>query len=64
VDKGNYDLILTGAQSDTGAAQTGAMLAAMLDRPFASLVNLVEVQDDSTLKNCLKFQVIMKLPSI
>ncbi|MBF0450934.1 MAG: electron transfer flavoprotein subunit beta/FixA family protein [Candidatus Magnetomorum sp.] len=50
VEKGNYDLILTGAQSDTGAAQTGAMLAAMLDRPYASLVNLVEVIDDSTLK--------------
>jgi electron transfer flavoprotein beta subunit len=46
VDKGNYDLILTGAQADDGAAQVGGMLAAMLDVPFASLVNTVEVDGD------------------
>ena len=46
VDKGNYDLILTGAQADDGAAQVGGMLAAMLDVPFASLVNTIEVNGD------------------
>lgn len=45
VEKGNYDLILTGAQADDGAGQVGGMLAAMLDLPYASLVNSVEVQD-------------------
>ncbi len=49
VEKGNYDLILTGAQADEGAAQVGGMLAAMLDYPYASLVNLIEV-GDGTLK--------------
>jgi len=41
--KGSYDLILTGAQADDGAAQVGGMLAALLDWPFASLVNRIEV---------------------
>ena len=50
VEKGNYDLIMTGAQSDTGAAQVGGMLAAMLDCPYASLVNSVEVLDQEKLK--------------
>jgi len=50
VEKGNYDLILTGAQADAGAGQVGGMLAAMLDRPYASLVNSIEVIDDKTLK--------------
>jgi len=45
VKKGRYDLILTGVQADDGAAQVGGMLAAMLDYPFASLVNSVEVLD-------------------
>jgi len=40
--KGNYDLILTGAQADDGAAQVGGMLAALLDRPYASIVNMIE----------------------
>ena len=44
VDKGHYDLILTGVQADDGAAQVGGMLAAMLDYPFASLVNFITVQ--------------------
>ncbi len=43
VKKGKYDLILTGAQADDGAAQVGGMLAAMLDYPYASLVNKIEV---------------------
>ena len=45
VEKGAYDLILTGAQADGGGAQVGGMLAAMLDYPFASLVNKIEVTD-------------------
>jgi electron transfer flavoprotein beta subunit len=45
VEKGNYDLILTGAQADEGAGQVGGMLAAMLDIPYASLVNKIEVGD-------------------
>jgi electron transfer flavoprotein beta subunit len=50
VQKGHYDLILTGVQADDGAAQVGGMLAAMLDYPFASLVNSVEVIDGKKLK--------------
>ena len=42
VQKGNYDLILTGALADDGAGQVGGMLAAMLDMPYASLVNKIE----------------------
>ena len=50
VEKGSYDLILTGAQADDGAGQVGGMLAAMLDMPYASLVNTIEVIDDKKLK--------------
>jgi len=50
VAKGNYDLILTGAQADDGAGQVGGMLAAMLDWPYAALVNLIEVVDDKTIR--------------
>jgi len=50
VEKGQYDLILTGAQADEGAAQVGGMLAAMLGKPYASLVNKIEVVDDKKLK--------------
>lgn len=50
VEKGNYDLIMTGAQADDGAGQVGGMLAAMLDAPYASLVNLIEVVDDKKIK--------------
>ncbi|MBN1847022.1 MAG: electron transfer flavoprotein subunit beta/FixA family protein [Deltaproteobacteria bacterium] len=50
VEKGNYDLILTGAQADDGAGQVGGMLAAMLDRPYASLVNYIELVDDKKIK--------------
>lgn len=45
VEKGHYDLILTGVQAEDGAAQVGGMLAAMLDYPYASLVNLITVED-------------------
>ncbi|MCG6911814.1 MAG: electron transfer flavoprotein subunit beta/FixA family protein [Deltaproteobacteria bacterium] len=50
VQKGNYDLIMTGAQADDGAAQVGGMLAAMLDLPYASLVNKIEMVDDKKIK--------------
>jgi len=43
VQKGKYDLILTGVQAEDGGAQVGGMLAALLDYPFASLVNSIEV---------------------
>ncbi len=49
VRKGKYDLILTGVQADDGGAQVGGMMAAMLDYPFASLVNHIEAQG-ATLK--------------
>lgn len=50
VAKGKYDLIFTGAQADDGAAQVGGMLAAMLDLPYASLVNKIEILDGGKLK--------------
>jgi electron transfer flavoprotein beta subunit len=50
VRKGSYDLILTGVQAEDGGAQVGGMLAAMLDYPFASLVNSIEVVDNKKLK--------------
>ena len=50
VQKGKYDLILTGVQAEDGGAQVGGMLAAMLDYPFASLVNSIEVTDGNKLK--------------
>ena len=50
VQNGDYDLILTGVQAEDGGAQVGGMLAAMLDYPFASLVNSIEVLDGKKLK--------------
>jgi electron transfer flavoprotein beta subunit len=50
VQKGKYDLVLTGVQAEDGGAQVGGMLAAMLDYPFASLVNSIEVVDGTRLK--------------
>jgi electron transfer flavoprotein beta subunit len=50
VRKGKYDMILTGAQAEAGQGQVGGMLAAMLDYPFAALVNSVEVLDGNKLK--------------
>src|SRR6185369_4290060 len=37
-------------QAEDGAAQVGGMLAAMLDYPFASLVNSIEILDGKTLR--------------
>ncbi len=50
VQKGQYDLILTGVQAEDGGAQVGGMLAALLDYPFASLVNSIEVLEGRKLK--------------
>jgi electron transfer flavoprotein beta subunit len=50
VQKGNFDLILTGVQAESGGAQVGGMLAAMLDYPFASLVTSIEVLDGRKLR--------------
>ena len=50
VQKNHYDLILTGVQAEDAAAQVGGMLAAMLDYPFASLVNSIEVLESAKLK--------------
>ena len=50
VQTGHYDLILTGVQAEDGCAQVGGMLAAMLDYPFAALVNSIEVLDGGKLK--------------
>jgi electron transfer flavoprotein beta subunit len=50
VQKNKFDLVLTGVQAEDGSAQVGGMLAAMLDYPFASLVNSIEVVDGAKLK--------------
>jgi electron transfer flavoprotein beta subunit len=50
VQKEKFDLILTGVHAEDGGAQVGGMLAAMLDYPFASLVNSIEVVDGNKLK--------------
>jgi electron transfer flavoprotein beta subunit len=50
IQNGDFDLILTGVQADDGAAQVGGMLSAMLDYPFASLVNAIEIEDARRLK--------------
>ena len=50
VQKGHYDLILTGVQAEDGGAQVGGMLAALLDYPFAALVNSIEVLEGGKLK--------------
>lgn len=50
IQKNHFDLILTGVQGEDGAAQVGGMLAAMLDYPFASLVNSIQVVDAKKLK--------------
>jgi electron transfer flavoprotein beta subunit len=50
VQKGHYDLILTGVQAEDAGAQVGGMLAALLDYPFASLVTSIEVLDGGKLK--------------
>ncbi|RJQ65572.1 MAG: electron transfer flavoprotein beta subunit/FixA family protein [Desulfobacteraceae bacterium] len=50
VEKGKYDLVLTGALADDGAGQVGGMLAALLDWPYASVVNKIEIGGGKTIK--------------
>ncbi len=50
VARGAYDLVLCGAQADDGAGQVGGMLAALLDWPYASLVNHIEVLEGKKLR--------------
>ncbi|HUI51852.1 MAG TPA: electron transfer flavoprotein subunit beta/FixA family protein [Terriglobales bacterium] len=46
IQKENADLILTGLQSDDqGFGQTGVLLATLLDRPHATIIMQIEVQD-------------------
>ncbi len=56
VQKGKFDLVLTGVQADAGGAQVGGMLAALLDYPFASLVNAIDVIDAKKLKVCREIE--------
>ena len=50
VRKGQYDLVLTGAQADDGGGQVGGMLAALLDWPSASLVNRIDANEGQPLR--------------
>jgi electron transfer flavoprotein beta subunit len=46
IAKENCDLVLTGLQSDDhGFGQTGVLLAGLLDRPHATIIMAIEVQD-------------------
>jgi len=46
IAKENIDLVLTGLQSDDhGFGQTGVLLAALLDRPHATIIMQIDVQD-------------------
>lgn len=46
VQKEKVDLVLTGLQSDDhGFGQTGVLLAALLDRPHATIIMQIEVRD-------------------
>jgi len=56
VEKNHFDLILTGVQAEDGGAQVGGMLAALLDYPFASLVNSIEVLEGEKLKICREIE--------
>ena len=51
IQKEKADLILTGLQSDDqGFGQTGVLLAALLDRPHATIIMAIEIQDGGKLK--------------
>jgi electron transfer flavoprotein beta subunit len=46
IKKENFDLVLTGLQSDDhGFGQTGVLLAGLLDLPHATIIMAIEVQD-------------------
>jgi electron transfer flavoprotein beta subunit len=46
----NFNLILTGTQAEDGSGQVGGMLAAILDWPFASLVNSIDILNDKQIR--------------
>ncbi len=50
IAQNKFDLILTGVQAEGCGAQVGGMLAALLDYPFASLINAIELLGDNRLK--------------
>ena len=51
IQKETADLILTGLQSDDqGFGQTGVLLAALLDRPHATIIMAIEAQEGGKLK--------------
>ena len=51
IQREKVDLILTGLQSDDqGFGQIGVLLAALLDRPHATIIMAIEVQDGGKLK--------------
>jgi len=50
VEKDDYDMVLTGVQADDGAGQIGGMLAAMLDWPYASIVNKIAILDEKKIR--------------
>jgi hypothetical protein len=60
IEKGKYDLVMTGALADDGAGQVGGMLAAMLDWPYASVVNMIEVQ--AATRKSVKFRCPVCFP--
>jgi electron transfer flavoprotein beta subunit len=46
IQKENFDLVLTGLQSDDqGFGQTGVLLAELLDRPHATIIMQIEITD-------------------
>jgi electron transfer flavoprotein beta subunit len=48
IERENFDLILTGLQSDDqGFGQTGVLLAELLGRPHATIIMQIDVQGDS-----------------
>jgi electron transfer flavoprotein beta subunit len=48
IEKENFDLLLTGLQSDDqGFGQTGVLLAELLGRPHATIIMQIEVTDGS-----------------
>ena len=51
IEKENFDLILTGLQSDDqGFGQTGVLLAELLGRPHATIIMAIEILDRGRMK--------------
>jgi len=70
IKEGNFDIILTGCIStDQGNSEIGAILARMLDIPFATLVIQMEVNENGVkvqreLEGGLLEELEMKLPAV